>query len=101
MMDYISRNGAKVALAKMRSDYDFDYNEIIDKCINRLMQLPIYRQKQKVGNWLEKRYGYTYCSICGGLAGFYENEGNNILSDYCPNCGAKMEGVLKNDKRNA
>lgn len=47
----------------------------------------------KVGKWLEKRYGYNYCSVCGGLAGFYENEGENFLSNYCPNCGARMEGA--------
>ena len=91
-MDYISRNGAKVALAKMRSDYDFDYNAIIDKCINRIMQLPIYRQEQKVGKWIEhptahRDFNLWVCSECGN-----EIDGHN-RSNYCSNCGARMEGA--------
>ena len=34
---------------------------------------------------------YAYCSICGKDAE-YNAEGRLILSDYCPNCGAKMDG---------
>ena len=34
---------------------------------------------------------YAYCSICGKDAE-YNAEGSLILSDYCPNCGAKMDG---------
>ena len=87
MTDYISRNGAKVALAKMRSDYDFDYNAIVDKCINRLMQLPIYRQEQKVGKWIPYPIadGCVQCSVCGVLS--------MCKSNYCSTCGAKMEGA--------
>ena len=33
---------------------------------------------------------YAECSICGKNAG-YDGEGNLILSDFCPHCGAKME----------
>ena len=88
MTDYISRNGAKVALAKMRSDYDFDYNAIVDKCINRIMQLPIYRQEQKVGKWITEidcgNHRHFYCPFC-------RNEGWGT-QNYCCECGAKMEG---------
>ena len=34
---------------------------------------------------------YAYCSACGEDAG-YNEEGSLILSNYCPNCGAKMDG---------
>ena len=91
-MDYISRNGAKVALAKMRSDYDFDYNAIVDKCINRLMQLPIYRQEQKVGkwHWIEERT-YMQCLNCHDIWHYEENQTERFK--FCPHCGAKMEGA--------
>lgn len=99
MTDYISRNGAKLALAKMRSDYDFDYNAIVDKCINRLMQLPIYRQEQKVGKWIEEGYvgkwvegndNYHYiCSECGHT----DVHSKAVKVNYCWFCGAKMEGA--------
>lgn len=33
---------------------------------------------------------YAYCSECGKDAG-YNNDGELILSSYCPNCGALMD----------
>lgn len=37
------------------------------------------------GRWEEKEHGIVYgCSQCGHLEDVY-------LSNYCPNCGAKME----------
>ena len=39
----------------------------------------------KRGKWIEKWFGYGYkvrCSKCGCLA--------DQMTDYCPNCGAKM-----------
>ena len=98
MMDYISRNGARLALAKMRSDYDFDYNAIIDKCINRISQLPIYRQEQKVGKWqITDAYPHNvYCSECHkrfAQTQWEVWEDGSLPRNYCPNCGAKMEGA--------
>ena len=41
---------------------------------------------QKTGQWLINSDGYyPYCSICKN-----EPQGR-IMTDYCPNCGAKME----------
>lgn len=34
---------------------------------------------------------YAYCSVCGKDAE-YNGEGSLVLSDYCPSCGAKMDG---------
>ena len=48
----------------------------------------------KYGEWVQdKHWQYDYkCSICGEYAceGNYGN--NDNLTDYCPNCGAKMDG---------
>ena len=48
----------------------------------------------KRGVWVQdKHWQYDYkCSICGEYAceGNYGN--NDNLTDYCPNCGAKMKG---------
>lgn len=38
---------------------------------------------------------YAYCSVCGKDAE-YNAEGSLIISDYCPNCGAKMDGGQDN-----
>lgn len=65
------------------------------------------------GNWITKEYMYgdpdfgladmwvdrlaestdyyAECSVCGKNAG-YDGEGSLILSDFCPSCGAKMDG---------
>lgn len=40
---------------------------------------------------------YAYCSVCGKDAE-YNAEGSLILSDYCPNCGAKMDGGANDGK---
>ncbi|MGN0595761.1 MAG: hypothetical protein ACI4J1_00325 [Ruminiclostridium sp.] len=42
------------------------------------------------GHWITKMF-YTYCSACDNLAK-YDNYGQQIESDYCPTCGAKMDG---------
>lgn len=40
-------------------------------------------------------YGKHRCSRCRNLAG--DRHGREYLSDYCPSCGAKMEGELLPD----
>lgn len=45
--------------------------------------------------WVDRRAEqsdyYAWCSLCGGDAPF-TSEASLILSDWCPNCGAKMDG---------
>lgn len=38
-----------------------------------------------------EHHGRYRCSVCGHMA-MYERPGREFLSDYCPNCGAKMDG---------
>ena len=42
------------------------------------------------GRWVNESF-YTYCSVCGNMA-IYDKYGQEVESDYCPNCGAKMDG---------
>ena len=50
------------------------------------------------GKWLDEDFpekmatvhGMAICSVCGKLSHKAEH-GYNILSKYCPNCGAKMD----------
>lgn len=48
----------------------------------------------KIGHWIEKEdYNldtYYECSECGAD---YCIEGDILIHKYCPNCGAKMNGV--------
>lgn len=41
------------------------------------------------GRWTENEN----CTICGGSAWYYDWEQKKSKSRYCPNCGAKMDGV--------
>ena len=42
------------------------------------------------GYWKNENF-YTHCSACGKMA-IYDKYGQEVESDYCPNCGAKMDG---------
>ena len=59
--------------------------------------------EQKHGHWQNDKYGNMLCSVCGGLA--IETIAGRIadwhlapyLSNYCPQCGAKMDEEVKQD----
>ena len=54
-----------------------------------LEELPSVTQQQKVGRWIDNSRGsYTqyYCSCCCD-----SKSETSKKSNYCPNCGAKME----------
>ena len=42
------------------------------------------------GCWINENF-YTHCSACGKMA-IYDKYGQEVESDFCPNCGAKMDG---------
>ena len=42
------------------------------------------------GRWINESF-YTRCSACGNMA-IYDKYGQEFESDYCPHCGAKMDG---------
>lgn len=46
----------------------------------------------KHGRWVDEYDGLPFCSVCD-----YNGYGH-IMSPYCPNCGAKMDLEVKNDK---
>lgn len=45
------------------------------------------------GRWLKDRDGDEYCSKCSRYMPVSEVTGDPSAHDYCPNCGAKMDGV--------
>ena len=51
---------------------------------------PVEALERKYGKWIEIDDGLVkgYCSQCGWLSYYYENE--IIGMNYCPNCGADM-----------
>lgn len=49
----------------------------------------------KHGSWIYKKVGGRQCSECGVQAPFWCFATTQNLSNYCHNCGAKMNEVKK------
>lgn len=69
---------------------------LIERALNAAETL---KQKTKTGHWIEKGHNFekcwAECSVCGKTArGHSKDTGWGFTysyTDYCPNCGAKME----------
>lgn len=63
----------------------------INDCMNVLDEMPAADvEPVKHGHWINENF-YTHCSACGKMA-IYDKYGQEFESDYCPHCGAKMDG---------
>ena len=55
------------------------------------------------GHWNEAKDGTLWCSVCISTAPYDEDSWGYVLNaphyDYCPNCGAKMDGERREDER--
>ena len=82
-MELISRRVALQAIARLKSDYDCDYNTIVEKCRDAVKRLPAHGEERKTGRWIRRHSKMWECSECERGCRWREN--------YCPDCGAKME----------
>lgn len=93
--DLISRK-ALIAAIKTNSPTFYDGQDIADwqaKCINEAPA--VEAEPVRHGHWDDSFDGITpYCSVCG-----MSHNCINRTPDYCPHCGAKMEGGA-NDGQN-
>ena len=69
------------------------FSEVIAKLKDVPSVTPQPKEPQRVGQWIRandpnERYN---CSNCGGACWYYDYWGTVAKSNYCPNCGAKME----------
>ena len=63
----------------------------INDCMNVLDEMPAADVAPvRHGRWINENF-YTHCSDCGKMA-IYDKYGQEVESDYCPHCGAKMDG---------
>ena len=63
----------------------------INDCMHVLDEMPAADVAPvRHGRWINENF-YTHCSACGKMA-IYDKYGQEVESDYCPNCGAKMDG---------
>lgn len=73
-------------LKSVRSIQAADFNRI--ESIQRWIDNAPTIDPVKRGKWLRTPTGWAYCSVCGMEP---PNESNET-TDFCPNCGARMDG---------
>ena len=105
MSEYIER-GALLALLEERRDFlfkengDYDhYSNGFDEAVDKVENFPVaadvvevkHGRWEKVSWWQhQNRYECNECSICGCRVK------PKFTYNYCPNCGAKMDGGKDN-----
>ena len=103
--DCVSRQAAIDELYKMLHDCFGADDEELDAVITTLNTLPFVTPAEKVGRWIDDnkdeidaQYGrHLYrCQICNKYAEYFvggtEDWWDIEKPNYCPSCGAKMEG---------
>lgn len=88
MTEYIDREAANLALAEQGFDWD--------KAKQALASVPAADVAPVVHGWWNAN---EICSLCGekSTEGLDATIWNYWLPNYCPNCGAKMDGGEDND----
>lgn len=79
----------------MSIPYDFDRwitEKDVSESMDEIRDLPSVAPIRKKGKWVKVTNGRGghECNICHAYAPSYQN-GDEHLSEFCPNCGAKME----------
>lgn len=87
-VEYIDREAANLALAEQGFDWD--------KAKQALASVPAADVVPVVHGWWDAN---EICSLCGekSTEGLDATIWNYWLPNYCPNCGAKMDGGEDND----
>ena len=89
--EYISRQAAIDAINRLDIPEDMCVFEILSHIELELGTLPSAQPERIRGRWIEKPHvhGVAYCSLCD-----YELHTND--TNFCPNCGAKMDEEMEN-----
>ena len=103
MKEYIERATAIKRFENYRKDCEEENDEravrIFNDCVFELMDIPaVAVAPVRHGRWISWEEAGNYvpspdrheCSVCHDAAQVLVN-GFELLSDYCPNCGAKMD----------
>ena len=84
--DTISRQAAiAYAISGKTREFDGDKWIRVSEVRESLQTMP---SAERRGRWIDNEFG-AYCSNCGLYA--YRSQGIPWKSNYCPNCGARME----------
>lgn len=105
MADYISREAAAKLLTSIALEVPDSKSRTVAKCINKIELMPAANVEPVRRGWW-KKFDSSYCrmsqsgyqmidcvKIRCGLCG----RGSAVRTNYCPNCGAKMDLEDEND----
>lgn len=74
---------------KEKSIVEFVLHKVLPKIIND--EPTADAQPVKCGRWYyDNARDQCFCTECGNYT-YIDKSGNEIISNYCPDCGAKME----------
>ena len=100
MTDYIRREDALFALRKAERGGSMTALTRLERAYAEIREMPAADVAEVVhGRWIKDDFlsddvnNAEKCSQCGELIGWFGN-----LPNYCPNCGAKMDGGVENGK---
>lgn len=85
MIDYIERNELIKNLKYFAPEH---YSGLIDNLITKQPAADVAPVRH--GRWVNENF-YTHCSVCGNMA-IYDKYSREVESNYCPNCGCRMDG---------
>lgn len=71
---------------------DGDYKEALAILLNKVKKAPAVDVMEVKHGWLLNPNPYGECSLCGHLIDIRDSH------NYCPNCGAKMDGGHCNER---
>ncbi len=91
-MELISKEEAKRKIIEELDSIDHVPSWVFKRLEKAIGSLPAVEER-KEGRWIEVKStrGGHECSECHNYAPSYQS-GSELLSNYCPNCGAKMKG---------
>ena len=78
---------------KVLAHIDLDPDEVVERMKNLQIRVNPIEANSKEGKWFKDDEGTFICSCCG--SGYKDQPTcmGRPLFEYCPICGAKMEGV--------
>ena len=91
--DLISRQAVIDAMVKYVADGYAESPNDFEGYMEIAKELPSAQPERKRGKWIEYDTFSIIsgrCSVCGWEAHLYEDD--VVGMNYCPNCGAKMDG---------
>ena len=77
-----------------------NYEKMLKNLVNDILTAPTV-DTERHAHWIKGKIPYEEytCSNCGGACWYYDYSGTVCKSKYCPNCGCKMDEVVKCRKK--